>query len=226
MENVRKHRNIKLVTTEEKYLHMVMRPNSVKSGVLFGENLMGCEMGKIKVVMNKPVCLGQAILDLSKIIMYEFHYDYMIPKYSDRLKLCYMDTDSLVYHIKTEDFYADIADDVQTRFDTSGYIPDRPLPVGLNKKVIGLMKDELGGKIITEFVALRPKLYSYKKLGGSEDKKCKGIKKCVVKKSLTFEDYKTCLFSDSTEYRSQLMFRLAKHEVHTIEVNKVAFKQR
>ena len=124
-----------------------------------------------------------------------------------------MDTDSLVYHIRTEDFYADIADDVPARFDTSGYIPDRPLPVGLNKKVIGLMKDELGGKIMTEFVALRPKLYSYKNLDGSEDKKYKGIKKCVVKKTLTFEDDKTCLFSDSTEYRSQLMLRSAKHEV-------------
>ena len=73
-----------------------------------------------------------------------------------------MDTDSLVYHIKTEDFYADIANDVEERFDTSGYIPDRPLPIGKNKKVIGLMKDELGGTIMTEFVSLRPKLYSYK----------------------------------------------------------------
>ena len=224
MENIRKHRSIKLVTTEEKYLQTVMRLN-FKSGVLFGENLMGCEMGKIKVLMNKPVYLGQAILDLSKILMHEFHYDYMIPKYGDRLKLCYMDTDSLVYHIKTEDFYADIADDVPARFDTSGYCPNRPLPVGLNKKVIGLMKDELGGAIMTEFVALRPKLYSYKKLDGSEDKKCKGIKKCIVKKTLTFEDYKTCLFSDSTEYRSQLMFRSSKHEVHTIEVNKIALNR-
>ena len=145
-------------------------------------------MGKIKAVMNKTVYLGQAILDLRKIVMYEFHYGYMVPKYGDRLKLCYMDMDSLVYHIKTEDFYADIADDVQKRFDTSGHIPDRPFPVGLNKKVIGLMKDELGGKIMTEFMALRPKLCSYRKLNGSEDKKCKGIKKCVVKKTLTFED--------------------------------------
>ena len=170
--------------------------------------------------------------------MYEFHYDYMVPKYGlEKLKLCYMDTDSLVYHTKTVDFYADIADDVQTRFDTSGYIPDgycvpgitershRPLPVGLNKKVIGLIKDELGGKIMIEFVALRPKLYSYRELDGSEDKKCKGIKKCVVEKTLTFEDYKTCLFSNSTEYRSQLMFRSAKHEIHTIEVNKVALNR-
>ena len=102
-----------------------------------------------------------------------------------------------------------MANDVEARFDTSDYSKTdfRPLPIGLNKKVIGLMKDELGGAIMTEFVALRPNLYSYKKLGGSEDKKCKGIKKCVVKKTLTFEDYKACLFNDSTEYRSQLMFR-------------------
>ena len=136
-----------------------------------------------------------------------------------------MDTDSLVYHIKTKDFYVDIADDVPARFDTSGYCPNRPLPVGLNKKVIGLMKNELGGAIMTEFMALRPKLYSYKMLDGSEDKKCKGIKKCVVKKTLTFLDYKTCLFSDPTEYRSQLMFRSAKHKVHTIEVNKVTLNR-
>ena len=107
MENIRKHRNIKLVTTEEKYLHMVMHPN-FKSGVLFGENLMGCEMGKIKVVMNKPVYLVQAILDLSKIVMYEFHYNYMAPEKIEKLKLCYMDTDSLVYDFKTKDFYEDI----------------------------------------------------------------------------------------------------------------------
>ena len=185
MENIRKHKNIKLVTNKAQYLKTVMKPN-FKSGVLFGENLMGCEMGKIKVVIKKLVYFGQVILDLSKIIMYKFHYDYMKPKYSeDRLQLCYMDTDSLVYSIKTEDFYADIADNVPARFDTSFYIPDRPLPIGLNKKVIGLMKDELRGAIMTEFVALRPKLYSYKKLDGAEDKKCKGIEKCVVKKTLT-----------------------------------------
>ena len=135
-----------------------------------------------------------------------------------------MDTDSLVYHIKTEDFYADIVDDVQTRFDTSGYIPDRPLPSRTKRKGHWTHERRIS-KIMTEFVSLRPKLYSYRKLDGSEDKKCKGIKKCVVKKTLTFEDYKTCLFSDSTEYRSQLMFRSAKHEVHTIEVNKVALNR-
>ena len=94
-----------------------MKPN-FKSGTLLGPDLMGCEMGKIKVIMNKPVYLGQAILDLSKIIMHEFHYDYIIPKYGNRIKLCYMDTDSYVYDIKTDDFYKDIAEDVEARFDT------------------------------------------------------------------------------------------------------------
>ena len=161
MESVQKHRNIKLVTSKEAYLRTVMEPN-FKSGVLFGENLMGCEMGKIKVVMNKPVYLGQAILDLSKVIMYEFHYDYMVPKYGEKLNLTYMDTDSLLFNIEMEDFYKDIAKDVPARFDTSGYLSNIPLPIGLNKKVIGLMKDELGGEIMEEFVTLRTKMYSYR----------------------------------------------------------------
>ena len=179
MENIRRHRDIRLVNNKEKYLQTVMKPN-FKSGTLLGPDLMGCEMGKVKVVMNKPVYLGQAILDLSKLIMYEFHYDYMVPKYGDRLKLCYMDTDSYVYDIKTEDFYRDIAEDVESRFDTSADTNNRPLPIGTNKKVIGLMKDELGGGIMKEFVALRAKMYSYID-DRSELKKCKGIKKCVIK---------------------------------------------
>ena len=115
MENIRKHRNIKLVTSREAYLKAVMKPNF--KCVLFGENLMGCEMGKIKVIMNKPVYLGQEILDLSKVVMYEFHYDYMKQKYPEGLTLCYMDTDSLIYDIETDDFYKDIAEDVKDRFD-------------------------------------------------------------------------------------------------------------
>ena len=111
---------------------------------------MGCEMGKTKVTMNKPVYLGQAILDLSKLVIYKFHYDYMIPKYGENLKLCHMDTNFRVYHIKTEDFYSDIAGDVKERFNTSGFTENIPILMGLNKKVIGLMKDELGGKIMTD----------------------------------------------------------------------------
>ena len=220
MENIRHHRDIKLVNNKEKYLKMVMKPN-FKSGTLLGPDLMGCEMGKVKVVMNKPVYLGQAILDLSKIIMYQFHYDYMQLKYGNKIKLCYMDTDSYVYNIKTKDFYKDIAEDVEARFDTSAYSNNRPLPIGKNKKVIGLMKDELGGGIMKEFIALRAKMYSYID-DRSELKKCKGIKKCVIKQEIKFEDYKKCLFEGINIYKSQLLFRSNKHEIRTLEVNKLA----
>ena len=107
-------------------------------------------MKKTKVKMNKPIYLGLSILEISKILMYEFWYDYMKPKYGDNVKLCFMDTDSFIIYIKTEDFYKDIADDVECKFDTSNYEIDRPLPAGKNKKVIGLMKDESGGKIIAK----------------------------------------------------------------------------
>ena len=151
---------------------------------------------KVKVKMNKPIYLGLSILEISKIIMYEFWYDYMKRKYGDMVKLCYMDTDSLVMNIKTKDFYKDIAQDVEERFDTSNYGVDRPLPKGKNKKVIGLMKDELGGGIITEFVALRAKTYSYMTDEFIEMKKAKVTKKLVIKKMLKFEDYKKCLFDN------------------------------
>ena len=144
-----------------------------------------------------------------------------------KLKIHWNSTEvRIVYHIKKEDFYADIASDVALRFDTSGYdkADVRPLPIGKNKKVIRVMKDELGGKIMTEFVALRPKSYAYRKLDNKEDKKCKGIKKCIVKKTISFDDYKNCLLDAKSKgiYRSQLMFRNNKHEIHTVEVNKVA----
>ena len=132
--------------------------------------------------------------------------------------------DSLVYNIKTEDFYKDIAEDVEKRFDTSGYEPDRPLPIGKNKKVIGLLKDELGGKVMKEFVSLRPKMYRYR-VGKEEPKKCKGIKKCVVKKTISFEDYKRCLFEGVTIHRSQMMCRSRKPKVKTLEVNKLALSR-
>ena len=114
-----------------------------------------------------------------------------------------MDTDSFVINIKTKDFYKDIAMDVKERFDTSNSIYDRPLPIGVNKKVIGLMKDELGGGLITEFVAFRPKAYSYITNDSTELKKAKGTKKCVVKKILRFSDYKNCLFSNGKVLKSQ-----------------------
>ena len=147
------------------------------------EDLSIIEMNKTKVKMNKPMYLGLSILDISKILMYETWYDYMKPKYKNRVKLCYMDTNSLVMNIKTNDLYKDIANDVEKRFDTSNYEANRPLPTGKNKKVIGLMKDELEGKIITEFVTLRPKTYSYLTDDGKIDKKGRRNKKVRNKKN-------------------------------------------
>ena len=154
MENVRKHRDIKLVKTDHKRNKLVSEPN-YHTMKLISENLSIIEMKKVKVKMKmkKPIYLGLSILEISKIIMYEFWYDYMKKKYGDMVKLCYMDTDRLIMNIKTKDFYKDIAQDVEERFDTSNYDVDRPLPTGKHKKVIGLMKDELGGGIITEFEA-------------------------------------------------------------------------
>ena len=143
------------------------------------EDLSIIEMNKTKVKMNKPIHLGLSILDISKILIYKFWYDYMTLKYKNKVKLCYMDTDSLIMNIKTNDFYKDISYDIDKRFDTSNYECNRPLPTGKNKKVIGLMKDELGGKIITEFVTLRPKTYSSLTDDGKIDKKAKGTKKCI-----------------------------------------------
>ena len=131
--------------------------------------------------MNKPIHLGLSILDISKILMYEFWYDYMKPKYGNDVKLYYMDTDSFVMNIKTNDFYKDISRDVDNKFDTSNYEVNRLLPMEKNKKVLGLMKGELGGEIITEFITLRPKTYSYLTDNDKEDKKAKGTKKCVIK---------------------------------------------
>ena len=227
MENKRAHKDIKLVTNQLKYEKYVMKPN-FKDSVKFSDNLMGVEMGKTNITMDKPVYLGLTILDLSKTLMYEFHYDYIQPKYGSKVKLCYMDTDSLIYEIKTEDFYRDIAEDVEARFDTSNYPEDDTrLPVGKNKKVLGMMKDDLGGEIMTEFVALRAKMYAYKTLSGEEGKRCKGTKKCVVEKSLTFEDYKQCLFGkgDTTVYRDQMLFEHKKHEVFTVNKCKIALNR-
>ena len=159
MENIRKHRDIKPVTTDKKRSTLVLEPNYHTIN-LISEDLSIIEMKKAKVKMNKPVYLGLSILEISKTLMYEFWYDYIRPKYNDNVKWCYINTDSFIINIKTNDFYEDIASDVENRFDTSNYEVNIPLPIGKNKKVISLMKDELGGKIIMEFVTLRPKTYS------------------------------------------------------------------
>ena len=160
MESIRKHRDIKLVTTDKKRSKLVSEPNYHTIN-LISEDLSIIEIKKTKVKMNKPIYLGLSILEINKTLMYKFWYDYMKPKYANNVKLCYMDTDSFIMNIKTNDFYKDISNDVENGFDTSNYEVKRPLPTGKSKKVIGLMKDELGGKITAEFVTLRPKTYSF-----------------------------------------------------------------
>ena len=221
MENVRKHRDIKLVTTNKKRNKLVSEPNYHTINYI-SKDLSIIEMNKTRVKMNKLRYLGLSILDISKILMYQFWYDYMKPKHGNDVKLCYMDTGSFVMNIKTEDFYKDIANDVEKRFDTSNYEVDRPLPTGKNKKVIGLMKDELGGKIITEFVTLRPKTNSYLTDDGKEDKKAKGTKQCVIKRMIKFNDYKNCFLKDEVILKSQQRFISKKHDVYTKNINKIA----
>ena len=154
------------------------------------------------MLMNKSVCLVLLILELSKILMYQFWYDYIKSKYNEKSKLCYMDTDSFVIYIKTDDNYKDIAEDVETRFDNLNYELDIPLPKGKNKIIIGLMKYELGEKIMRKCAGLRVKTYSYLIDDGSEDKKAKGTKKCVIKRKLKFENYKNCLEATQLENKT------------------------
>ena len=145
----------------------------------------------------------------------------MKPKYGNDVKLCYMDTDSFIMNIKTNDFYRDIANDVEKRFDISNYECNRPLPTGKNKKVIGLMKDELGGKIITEFITLRPQTYSYSTDDGKEDKKAKGTKKGIIKRMIKFNDCKNCLLKDEVLLKSQQRFISKEHDVYTEDIHKI-----
>ena len=223
MENVRNHRDIKLVTTNKQRNKFTSEP-SYHLTKYISKDLLIMEMKKTEVKMNKPMYLGQAVLDISKTLMYEFWYDYLQPKYGDKVRLCCMNTDSFVTYIGTEDFYKDIANDVDKWFDTSNYNKkdERPLPIGKNKKVIRMFKDELGGKIMTEFCALRAKAYSYKLDDDTENKKAKGTKKCIVKRELTFKNYVDCLFNDKTIIKSQQRFRSDHHRVCTEEVNKIA----
>ena len=223
MENIRNRVNVKLVNTEEKLKKLTAKSN-YKGCKIFTENLVSVHMKKTSLTMNKPVYLGMCILDLSKTIMYDFHYNYIKPKYEEKAKLLFTDTDSFMYEIETEDFYKDISKDVKDRFDTSDYPENHPsgIPTGINKKVLGMFKDEAAGKIIKEFVGLRAKLYSFIMEDGKENKRCKGVKKQVVESSITHEDYKTCLRTGKEQLRKQNIIRSYEHEVYTEEVNKVA----
>ena len=231
MENVRNRVNVKLVS-DEKALGKLAKKANFKSVNIFDENLIAVHMEKTTVRLNKPIQIGMSILDLSKTLMYKFHYEYVKPKWGDRAELLFTDTDSLCYKLKTNDFYKDISEDTGVWFDTSGYEKDHALYSAENKKKIGYMKDECCGNQIIRFCRLRSKLYAYEvnRLRNGkgkweynvEKKKCKGIREYVVKKNVTIDNYEACLFSGKPKYRTMNVIRSRGHNICSEKINKKA----
>ncbi|XP_065652804.1 uncharacterized protein LOC136080122 [Hydra vulgaris] len=216
MENVENRVDIRLVRDRNEAIRLASKPN-FESRTIFDANLIAIHMKRTTLKYAKPTSLGMCILDLSKTLMYEFHYDYINKKYADRAKLLFTGTDSLADEIKTEDFYADISKDVESKFDTSEFDLKHPainvdFKVGVDKKVIGMFKVESGGAQAEEFVGLRLKLYSYK-VRGKDNKKCKGVKKNVAKKYITHEDYKKCLINKENKIMNMNVIRSHSHEI-------------
>ena len=232
MENVRGHRDVRLVINDKKRSILASEPN-YHSTKHISVDLLIMEVKKRGIYMNKPIYLGQVILDIGKMLLYELWYDYLIPKYDDKIKLCYMGTDSFIIYVETEYFFKCISNHVNKWFDTSNYSKDinRPLEKGKNKKVTGKFKDELGGLVMSKFCPHRAKSYAflignftdydYKK-GGIINKKAKGTKKCVIKNKITFNDSVNVLFSGINLLRSQYSFRSRFHEIYTEKINKIA----
>ena len=222
MENIRKRKVVKLLSDRNKAKKYVAKPN-FKHLNIFNEELIGVHMKKTSLTMDKPIYLGMSISDLSKTVMYNFHYEYIKPKYGDKAKLLFTDTDSLMYQIETKDFFKDISGDVNKWFDTSNFPSVHPsgIPTGCNNKMLGKFKDEAGGKIIEEFVGLRAKLYSLKMFEGKEIKKCKGVKRVVVENCLPHDNFLKCLKDREEKMVQMNVIRSYGHEVFTEEVNKV-----
>ncbi|XP_043470555.1 DNA polymerase-like [Leptopilina heterotoma] len=224
MQNVRKRVDVKLVTKwEGRYgaEALISKPNFHKRAI-FNENLVAVELNKTEVLMNKPIYIGLSVLDISKTLMYDFHYKYMRNKYGKNCKLLYTDTDSLIYKIKCTDIYSDMKADI-CKFDTSDYPADNIYGIPqANKKVLGLMKDECNGRIITEFVGLRSKMYSIRVDGEDFMKKANGVKTVVVKKSISFDDYMYCLKNIKIQTRVQYSIRSKLDNVHTLKQTKIA----
>ena len=223
MENLRKRQTIELVENEKRFLKLAAKSNYSHS-TQFAENLLGVHMKKTMIIFNKPVYVGQAILDISKTLMYDFHYNYVKKKWS-KSQLCFTDTDSLLYMIETEDLFEDIAEDIAEKFDTSDFAEDHPKVLDgtlkkMNKKVLGMMKDETGGRQIEDFVGLGAKCYSILE-ANSGTKKCKGIKKDAIKR-MQHKDWITCLNGKRPLMKQMTCFRSKNHEISTVVLNKVA----
>ena len=233
IENVRKRREIKLIVTEERRKKLVSEPNYA-SCTEFLDHLMVIEMRKTRVLIDKPILVGQTILDKSKELMYEFYYEYLQPKHNDKVKLLYMDTDSFILEIETDDFFEDTRKDLIKWFDTSNYHKDMVLSneyrenTSAKKNVIGKMKNELNKGHMSEFIALLPKVYAYQQVEVdktlSEDKKARGTSKCVVKKTLSFDHYKECLLNNETVRCTQYRIKSTLSSLDTVQINKIALK--
>ena len=200
MENIRNRVDIKLVNDEKQAKKLTAKPNFDHSNIFL--ELVSIHMKKKRLVFDKPVYLGMCILDLSKTLMYDFHYNYIKQNYGDKAKLLFTDTDNLMYEIQTEDFYKDIRADVKRRFDTSDYPSDHPsvIPSGFNKKVLGMFKDEAVGKVIDEFVWLKAKLYRIKCLRVKKAKNVRGSKNRLLKRVLLTKIIKSVCLREKNNY--------------------------
>ena len=218
MENIRKRVNVKLVTDVKKLLKWTSKPTYISSKI-FNENLVAVHNIKEQIKLNKPAYVGMCILDLSKILMYDFHYNYIKQHYG--AKLLFTDTDSLTYEIEAEDVYEDFWKD-KDLFDNSEYPVDSPYFYKKNIKVIGKFKDEAKGVPINEFVGLRSKMYSYIKDNQKEERTAKGIKKNVIKQNLKHQDYLNTLFNMKQMHHTMKTIRSQKHQIGCYEINKVS----
>ena len=220
MENIRKRVDVRLVTDEKKLLKLTSKPTYVSSKI-FNENLVAVHKIKETLTLNRPAYVGMCILDLSKTLMYKFHYEYIKKNYGNKAKLLFTDTDSLTYEIEAKDVYQDFWND-KHKFDNSDYPKDSPYYDKTNKKVIGKFKDEAAGIPIYEFVGLRSKMYSYMKDNQKGGKTAKGIKKNVIKNNIMHDDYKETLFNNKQMYHKMKTIRSDNHELGSYEINKVS----
>ena len=220
MENLYKRVDVRLITNEKKLLKMASKPTYVSSKI-FNDNLVAVHKIKETLTLNRPTYLGMCILDLSKTLMYDFHYNYIKNKYGDKAKLLFTDTDSLTYEIQTNDAYQDFFNDKE-KFDFSDYPENSIFHDNTNKKIIGKFKDESCFIPITEFVGLRSKMYAYKKENNEEGKTCKGTKKAVIKKDIHFENYKETLFNSQQMHHTMKTIRSDKHQLGSYEINKIS----
>ena len=220
MENIRKRVDVRLVTSKEKLLKLASKPTYVSSKI-FNENLVAVHKIKETLTMNRPAYIGMCILDLSKTLMYDFHYNYIKHKYGNKAKLLFTDTDSLTYEIETKDAYKDFFKD-KSKFDNSDYPENSPYFNKTNKKVIGKFKDEAAGVPVVEFIGLRSKMYSYIKDNDEGGKTAKGIKKNIITKNIKHEDYKEVLFNNKQMHHTMKTIRSNNHQLGSFELNKIS----